>query len=76
VVVIAGKGHETEQILPDGQGGTLARRFDDREVARAVLESLRAEAVPDPAPTVKAPRREPLLAGRRARGRAPRRSSA
>lgn len=37
VVVIAGKGHETEQILPDGSGGTLRTHFDDREVARAAL---------------------------------------
>jgi UDP-N-acetylmuramoyl-L-alanyl-D-glutamate--2,6-diaminopimelate ligase len=37
VVVIAGKGHETEQILPDGNGGTIRTHFDDREVARAAL---------------------------------------
>lgn len=41
VVVIAGKGHETEQIVPDGHGGTVRHHFDDREVALAVLESLR-----------------------------------
>ncbi len=38
VVLLAGKGHETEQVLPDGGGGVSARHFDDREVARAVLE--------------------------------------
>lgn len=37
VVVIAGKGHETEQILPDGAGGTARMHFDDREVAREAL---------------------------------------
>ncbi|QOI99271.1 MAG: UDP-N-acetylmuramoyl-L-alanyl-D-glutamate--2,6-diaminopimelate ligase [Phycisphaeraceae bacterium] len=37
VVVIAGKGHETEQILPDGTGGTLRTHFDDREIARQAL---------------------------------------
>ncbi|MBI1189232.1 MAG: UDP-N-acetylmuramoyl-L-alanyl-D-glutamate--2,6-diaminopimelate ligase [Tepidisphaera sp.] len=37
VVVVAGKGHETEQILPDGNGGTIRTHFDDREVARAAL---------------------------------------
>lgn len=37
VIVIAGKGHETEQILPDGQGGTIRTHFDDREVARTIL---------------------------------------
>ncbi len=37
VIVIAGKGHETEQILPDGNGGTITTHFDDREVARAAL---------------------------------------
>jgi UDP-N-acetylmuramoyl-L-alanyl-D-glutamate--2,6-diaminopimelate ligase len=37
VVLIAGKGHEDYQILPDGRGGTVKRHFDDREVARAAL---------------------------------------
>ncbi|MCB9845012.1 MAG: UDP-N-acetylmuramoyl-L-alanyl-D-glutamate--2,6-diaminopimelate ligase [Phycisphaeraceae bacterium] len=37
IVLIAGKGHETEQIMPDGQGGTVRRHFDDREVASAAL---------------------------------------
>lgn len=37
VVVIAGKGHETEQILSDGKGGTMSTHFDDREVAGEAL---------------------------------------
>ncbi|MBX3353256.1 MAG: UDP-N-acetylmuramoyl-L-alanyl-D-glutamate--2,6-diaminopimelate ligase [Phycisphaeraceae bacterium] len=37
VVLIAGKGHEDYQILPDGKGGTVTRHFDDREVARDAL---------------------------------------
>jgi len=37
LVLIAGKGHEDYQILPDGAGGTVRRHFDDREVARAAL---------------------------------------
>lgn len=37
VVVIAGKGHETEQILPDGHGGTYTVHFDDVEVAERAL---------------------------------------
>ncbi|MEO1128996.1 MAG: UDP-N-acetylmuramoyl-L-alanyl-D-glutamate--2,6-diaminopimelate ligase [Planctomycetota bacterium] len=37
VVVIAGKGHETYQILPDGQGGVSRRSFDDRLVVRLAL---------------------------------------
>jgi len=41
VVVIAGKGHETEQILPDGSGGTIRLHFDDREIARTILAELR-----------------------------------
>ncbi|MFG0283766.1 MAG: UDP-N-acetylmuramoyl-L-alanyl-D-glutamate--2,6-diaminopimelate ligase [Phycisphaerales bacterium JB039] len=43
VIVIAGKGHEDYQILPDGEGGTFKRHFDDREVARDALR-LRAQA--------------------------------
>ncbi len=39
IVLIAGKGHEDYQILPDGAGGTMKRRFDDREVARAALRA-------------------------------------
>lgn len=38
VVVIAGKGHEDYQILPDGRGGVTRRRFVDREAAASALE--------------------------------------
>lgn len=38
VVVIAGKGHEREQILPDGAGGKRAVPFDDHRVAREALD--------------------------------------
>jgi UDP-N-acetylmuramoyl-L-alanyl-D-glutamate--2,6-diaminopimelate ligase len=38
IVVVAGKGHEDYQILPDGQGGTVRRHFDDAEQARSALE--------------------------------------
>jgi len=37
VVLIAGKGHEDYQIVPDGAGGSIRRHFDDREVAREAL---------------------------------------
>jgi UDP-N-acetylmuramyl-tripeptide synthetase len=37
VVVIAGKGHETEQVVSDGAGGTRAIEFDDARAAREVL---------------------------------------
>src|SRR6185295_2562101 len=37
VILIAGKGHETEQIVSDGKGGLIKHHFDDREVARAAL---------------------------------------
>jgi UDP-N-acetylmuramoyl-L-alanyl-D-glutamate--2,6-diaminopimelate ligase len=48
-VVIAGKGHEDYQILPDpsAPGGTVTRRFDDREVARRALRE-RGVAVLEP----------------------------
>jgi UDP-N-acetylmuramoyl-L-alanyl-D-glutamate--2,6-diaminopimelate ligase len=39
IIVIAGKGHEDYQILPDPgkPGQTITRHFDDREVAREAL---------------------------------------
>lgn len=37
VVVIAGKGHEREQILPDGQGSVYKIHFDDAEEAERAL---------------------------------------
>ncbi len=39
VVIIAGKGHEDYQILPDPSrpGGTITRPFDDRAVSRSAL---------------------------------------
>lgn len=37
VVLIAGKGHEDYQLLPDGKGGIVRRDFDDRHAARAAL---------------------------------------
>jgi UDP-N-acetylmuramoyl-L-alanyl-D-glutamate--2,6-diaminopimelate ligase len=54
VIVIAGKGHETEQILPDGNGGTIRTHFDDREIAKAVLAERRPKK---PAREVKPQRR-------------------
>lgn len=44
VVIIAGKGHETEQIVPDGKGGTVTVHFDDAEEARAALAKRRGDA--------------------------------
>lgn len=46
VVLIAGKGHEDYQILPDGKGGTVKTRFDDREEARGALAGRRPAAAP------------------------------
>lgn len=37
IVIIAGKGHEDYQLVPDGAGGIVRNHFDDREVARAAL---------------------------------------
>ena len=37
VVLIAGKGHEDYQLLPDGAGGVVRRDFDDRLVAADAL---------------------------------------
>jgi UDP-N-acetylmuramoyl-L-alanyl-D-glutamate--2,6-diaminopimelate ligase len=38
IILIAGKGHEDYQILPDGKGGTYKVHFDDREMARQYLD--------------------------------------
>lgn len=51
VVILAGKGHETEQVLPDGKGGTVRVHFDDREVARAALEARARSAAPRGTPS-------------------------
>lgn len=64
VIIIAGKGHETDQILPDGKGGTIVNHFDDREVARAVLAGLRPTA--EPKPGAKAGAKASLKAGTKA----------
>ena len=37
IVLVAGKGHETEQLLPDPRGGFVSRPFDDRLVAHQAL---------------------------------------
>lgn len=41
VVLIAGKGHETDQVAADETGRLCRTPFDDREVARAALRSRR-----------------------------------
>lgn len=41
LLLIAGKGHEAEQIVSDGSGGLRRLRFDDREAARAALQERR-----------------------------------
>ena len=46
IVLIAGKGHETEQLLPDGRGGVRTTQFDDREAAREALASREGVRVP------------------------------
>jgi len=44
VIVLAGKGHETEQELPGADGGVVRIAFDDREVARGALALRRVRA--------------------------------
>lgn len=48
IIIIAGKGHETEQVSVDAAGRPLVRHFDDREIARTALKLRRAAR---PAPT-------------------------
>jgi UDP-N-acetylmuramoyl-L-alanyl-D-glutamate--2,6-diaminopimelate ligase len=45
-VVIAGKGHETYQII-----GTTVLPFDDREIARRLLASEQGADAPEQAPS-------------------------
>ncbi len=47
VVVIAGKGHEREQILADSSGNTRTIPFDDHEIARQALHA-RSTTAPNP----------------------------
>ncbi len=56
LVLIAGKGHETEQLLPDGRGGIQRVHFDDREVARAALLDFRRDH-PEPKPDTQSSRK-------------------
>ena len=46
VVVIAGKGHEDYQLLPDGSGGVKRIDFDDRVVASDALRRRASEGTP------------------------------
>jgi UDP-N-acetylmuramoyl-L-alanyl-D-glutamate--2,6-diaminopimelate ligase len=46
LVLIAGKGHEDYQLLPDGRGGVVRRDFDDRLVAKAALAARARSAAP------------------------------
>lgn len=45
VIVIAGKGHEREQILPNGTGGVMKVPFDDAQEARRALRAWRDAAI-------------------------------
>jgi UDP-N-acetylmuramoyl-L-alanyl-D-glutamate--2,6-diaminopimelate ligase len=45
VIVIAGKGHEKEQVLSDGKGGLVRVPFDDCDVAKRALELRRSKRV-------------------------------
>ncbi|MFM9995581.1 MAG: UDP-N-acetylmuramoyl-L-alanyl-D-glutamate--2,6-diaminopimelate ligase [Phycisphaerales bacterium] len=61
ILLIAGKGHETYQVLPDGRGGTRTIEFDDRAVARDALRTRRSTAAPVPAAVVTGPARGATL---------------
>lgn len=49
MVLIAGKGHEEYQIVPDGKGSTIKKDFSDRQEARKALSARGIE--PDEHPT-------------------------
>jgi UDP-N-acetylmuramyl tripeptide synthase len=48
IIVIAGKGHETEQISCDAAGEPVVRHFDDAEEARAALRERRLRGTTPP----------------------------
>ena len=37
ILVVAGKGHEDYQIVADGRGGTVKKKFDDRDEVRKAM---------------------------------------
>lgn len=47
VIVIAGKGHETEQISSDGAGSLVRSRFDDATESRTALRERRLRSASD-----------------------------
>lgn len=54
LVLIAGKGHEDYQLLPDADGGIVRRDFDDRLIAADALVRRFSTAESAQAPTVRA----------------------
>lgn len=46
VIVIAGKGHEHEQVIPDGKGGARSIPFDEHRIVRDALRARKAGARP------------------------------
>lgn len=46
VVLIAGKGHERQQLISDGAGSIRAIDFDDFALARRVLDQLQSADTP------------------------------
>jgi UDP-N-acetylmuramoyl-L-alanyl-D-glutamate--2,6-diaminopimelate ligase len=71
MVLIAGKGHEEYQIVPDGKGSTIKKDFSDRQEARKAL--IARGIVPDEhAPAVHVTARHTLAqAAAHARAHAP-----
>ncbi|MCC6969928.1 MAG: UDP-N-acetylmuramoyl-L-alanyl-D-glutamate--2,6-diaminopimelate ligase [Phycisphaerales bacterium] len=58
IIVIAGKGHETEQITLGANRELVKHHFDDREVAREALEARAGSADVKSGPALRSPTRE------------------
>jgi len=58
IIVIAGNGHETEQITLGANRELVKHHFDDREVAREALEARASDLSVKPGPALRPPTRE------------------
>jgi hypothetical protein len=71
MVLIAGKGHEEYQIVPDGKGSTIKKDFSDRQEARKALSARGIEPGEHPTAVYVAARHSLAQTAAHARAHAP-----